>query len=60
MTAPILTTGQVAARLHRPVRTIRDWCERGDVFPGAFQVGNRWVIPLRAVLLREGTEQETA
>lgn len=52
MTAP-LTPADVAARWGKPAWTIRRWCEKG-AFPGAFRVGNRWAIPLPAVLLREG------
>jgi len=54
VTAP-LTVRQLAQRWQKPARTVRRWCELG-VFPGAFQVGNRWAIPLRAVLVREGEE----
>lgn len=59
MTAP-LSPSAVAARWSTPdrpvpTRRIQRWCEKG-VFPGAFRVGTRWAIPLRAVLLREGDQ----
>lgn len=59
MTAP-LTPADVAARWSQPgrpfpTRRVRRWCEKG-LFDGAFRVGNRWAIPLRSVLQREGEQ----
>jgi hypothetical protein len=59
MTAPVLSATQVSQRWGGPqafpVRRVCRWCERG-VFPRAFKVGNRWVIPETDVRLREGTD----
>lgn len=58
MSAP-LSAAEVAVRWSRPGRPfshrrVRRWCRKG-VFPGAYQVGNRWVIPESAVELCGGS-----
>ena len=58
MTGP-LSVPQVATRWGKPRSTILRWVQRG-MFPHAFQVGNRWLIPAADVALRKGTEIEAA
>lgn len=60
----VLTTAQVSGRWNRPgipfsTKKVRRWCERG-VFPHAFRMNDRWLIPETDVLLREGTNPEGA
>jgi predicted DNA-binding transcriptional regulator AlpA len=50
----LMSTPQVAQRLGMSTRLVRYWCAKG-VFPNAFQVGNRWVIPTADIHKREGT-----
>lgn len=44
-----LTTGQVARILHTTEKTVRRWCNEGDIPAFKPGRGSRWLIPADAI-----------
>ncbi len=54
---PVLTTAQIAKRLGKSQKTIRNWLQIGVDTPHAYKDQNKWFVPLSKYLAWEAASQ---